>query len=46
LTDADEDGDLDLLTHPDGHMKTAVYENDGSGNFNPSSTLLPILDFG
>lgn len=41
LTDADEDGDLDILTHV--WMDQAVYLNDGAGNFAPSTSTLPIL---
>jgi hypothetical protein len=39
LTDADQDGDLDLLTHV--LEESVIYENDGSGVFEPSTSLLP-----
>jgi len=42
LTDADEDGDLDLLTHTNGNEDQVVFENDGIGVFEPSRSLLPI----
>ena len=40
LTDADQDGDLDLLTHV--WENSVVFENDGSAEFKPSTTLLPL----
>jgi hypothetical protein len=44
LTDPDEDGDLDILTHV--VMDQVVYENDGMGHFTVSNSLLPLPPIG
>jgi hypothetical protein len=40
ITDADEDGDSDILTH--AAMDQIIYANDGTGHFVISNSLIPI----